>query len=970
MLGVAPDAVRLHLDSWGLKKLFSYMIRKAGKDKDAMADPKRRDPCQTSFMDDSLDKMDHAVHLAYENLFKHWGVRLRKAKSQIVILDEDPKEVKEEQQDFQRALNGDECDEKDQEEVVVIDDPYLDPMFPCDLDPVVEKDVKSNGECQPKIPDMAKPAQIPVDDDVVCCSPPMHVQLASIELRMQQIRPFGSGFIQLLQLANNAVSRAQALKPEPQGGNMDNMETLPFLSQEFPDEYMLNDEFSPATVVTPSPLPGKEAPTITPDRIEPLCRGLAVQFEKVIEENEKTFEACPAALASTGPQGVETNKEDTEKISQPTMEEKKVSLQVEADQKGSEIEGEAACSSGTQPAFEKPDATSIEPDITMDESQRKPETTKEPTAFFDKPETGKDHQPDQTMTSPAQVNPGIFQDSLPDGVAPEGEMDQSNQLQPDIENHDQPPQEASEVKDAKPVAEHPHAEELDAESDKVVEIGSPSMEELLDAGMEADSKAPVVLRRDQYAQKKENNPPGRRGRPPKKDGEKAKPKAKAKVRGEAKAKARGAAKAKAKGEAKAKAPRARPSRAVRELGKSWMDIDMIIPPTPALPRVPEVADNLVPPPAKPAEEIKPEPKRRCRKRVASAPAAEAAPSSSSSVAPAASEPSKRRKKDKKGKGEGAHGADGANHNADVGEKQGEENKVEKDKLEKNKGEDEGDDKGETKVKVKSFARRCMPKTNPSQFKWLAIRDHFKENVSPELVKFMRFPGKLEDQGDAIFLVLLVYWMGVGDDEGYQVYKVAFWMRKHKALTWKRTWIWSISEIIERLDLGPLSQDERDPDSYSPTSADSVVDVNLQTELLRQALEDDEKRKIYQPELYQDFLASPQDWDGLGLYLRLGADGLTRAEKVQADKEAAWAKCLKAVSWPEMDDDALPSAYMTKVLSCLGKWQLKMGQLCEQSKAVASSLMEVAQGLDELNKDAVSREDEDCVFGGKAEAIAP
>ena len=57
MLGVVPDAVRLHQDSWGLKKLFSYMIRKAGKDKDTVADPKRRDPCQTSFMDDSLDKM-------------------------------------------------------------------------------------------------------------------------------------------------------------------------------------------------------------------------------------------------------------------------------------------------------------------------------------------------------------------------------------------------------------------------------------------------------------------------------------------------------------------------------------------------------------------------------------------------------------------------------------------------------------------------------------------------------------------------------------------------------------------------------------------------------------------------------------------------------------------------------------------------------------------------------------------------
>ena len=44
LLGVTPDAVKLHQDSWGLKKLVSYMIRKAGKDKDAVKDPKRRDP--------------------------------------------------------------------------------------------------------------------------------------------------------------------------------------------------------------------------------------------------------------------------------------------------------------------------------------------------------------------------------------------------------------------------------------------------------------------------------------------------------------------------------------------------------------------------------------------------------------------------------------------------------------------------------------------------------------------------------------------------------------------------------------------------------------------------------------------------------------------------------------------------------------------------------------------------------------
>lgn len=58
----------------------------------------------------------------------------------------------------------------------------------------------------------------------------------------------------------------------------------------------------------------------------------------------------------------------------------------------------------------------------------------------------------------------------------------------------------------------------------------------------------------------------------------------------------------------------------------------------------------------------------------------------------------------------------------------------------------------------------------------------------------------------------------------------------------------------------------------------------------------------------------------------GDDGLSKAEKAQADKEQAWAKTLKSVSWPEMDDDAVPSSYVGKVLACLGKWQLKVGQL--------------------------------------------
>ena len=47
--------------------------------------------------------------------------------------------MKKEQQHFQRALKGDECDEQDRDEVVVLDDPYWTPCIPFDLDPVVEK---------------------------------------------------------------------------------------------------------------------------------------------------------------------------------------------------------------------------------------------------------------------------------------------------------------------------------------------------------------------------------------------------------------------------------------------------------------------------------------------------------------------------------------------------------------------------------------------------------------------------------------------------------------------------------------------------------------------------------------------------------------------------------------------------------------------------------------------------------------
>ena len=40
------------------------------------------------------------------------------------------------------------------------------------------------------------------------------------------------------------------------------------------------------------------------------------------------------------------------------------------------------------------------------------------------------------------------------------------------------------------------------------------------------------------------------------------------------------------------------------------------------------------------------------------------------------------------------------------------------------------------------------------------------------------------------------------------FKVSFWMRKHLAMTWKRTWMWGTSGHIQDLDRGPLHASER------------------------------------------------------------------------------------------------------------------------------------------------------------------
>ena len=54
------------------------------------------------------------------------------------------------------------------------------------------------------------------------------------------------------------------------------------------------------------------------------------------------------------------------------------------------------------------------------------------------------------------------------------------------------------------------------------------------------------------------------------------------------------------------------------------------------------------------------------------------------------------------------------------------------------------------------------------------------------------------------LVVSVYCCGIKAE----TYKVAMWMRKFRSFTWKRTWLWSTSPEIYRLDLGPMTSSER------------------------------------------------------------------------------------------------------------------------------------------------------------------
>lgn len=54
--------------------------------------------------------------------------------------------------------------------------------------------------------------------------------------------------------------------------------------------------------------------------------------------------------------------------------------------------------------------------------------------------------------------------------------------------------------------------------------------------------------------------------------------------------------------------------------------------------------------------------------------------------------------------------------------------------------------------------------------------------------------------------------------------------------------------------------------------------------------------------------------------------------VEADGAEGARKALKTMTWPLMDEDAHASSYITKVLTCLSKWRVKMQTLIESFQA--------------------------------------
>ncbi len=49
--------------------------------------------------------------------------------------------------------------------------------------------------------------------------------------------------------------------------------------------------------------------------------------------------------------------------------------------------------------------------------------------------------------------------------------------------------------------------------------------------------------------------------------------------------------------------------------------------------------------------------------------------------------------------------------------------------------------------------------------------------------------------------------------------------------------------------------------------------------------------------------------------------------IEADGENDAKKVIKALSFPAMDDDGLPSSFIQRVLSAVAKWRVKLHSVC-------------------------------------------
>lgn len=68
------------------------------------------------------------------------------------------------------------------------------------------------------------------------------------------------------------------------------------------------------------------------------------------------------------------------------------------------------------------------------------------------------------------------------------------------------------------------------------------------------------------------------------------------------------------------------------------------------------------------------------------------------------------------------------------------------------------------------------------------------------------------------------------------------------------------------------------------------------------------------------------------------------ESEQAGAAVEETKALKQISFPEMDSDALPSAFCIKVLSTIGKWQMKMHDLSKSLDPANPSMTAFPDGM--------------------------